>query len=416
MEGVVSTITACRSCGSPLHRTLVDLGEQPLANSYLTPDELAAGAERRYPLVARVCDACWLVQVDDVVAAEEIFAEYAYFSSYSTSWVEHARRFAERAVAELDLDSKSLVIEVASNDGYLLRHFADLGVPVLGIEPAANVAKAAHDAGIPTEVQFCGAATAAALTGTHGRADLVVANNVMAHVPDLNDFVAGLSAFLAPDGLLSVEVHSLLQLLDATAFDTIYHEHFSYFSVLAASPALERSGLRLVGVEQLPTHGGSIRLWAAHAGSSHPVDASVPAAIDAERRAGLDRVDAYQDFSERVDEVRADLRAFLDRARADSRSVVAYGAAAKGNTLLNACNVTNADIAYVVDRNEYKQGRFLPGSHLEIRDPSEVEVTKPDFLVILAWNLRDEITEQMRVIEGWGGCFVVPIPSVEVLT
>ena len=416
MEGVVSTITACRSCGSPLHRTLVDLGEQPLANSYLTPDELAAGTERRYPLVARVCDACWLVQVDDVVAAEEIFAEYAYFSSYSTSWVEHARRFAERAVAELDLGSKSLVIEVASNDGYLLRHFADLGVPVLGIEPAANVAKAAHDAGIPTEVQFCGAATAAALTGTHGRADLVVANNVMAHVPDLNDFVAGLSAFLAPDGLLSVEVHSLLQLLNATAFDTIYHEHFSYFSVLAASPALERSGLRLVGVEQLPTHGGSIRLWAAHAGSSHPVDASVPAAIDAERRAGLDRVDAYQDFSERVDEVRADLRAFLDRARADSRSVVAYGAAAKGNTLLNACNVTNADIAYVVDRNEYKQGRFLPGSHLEIRDPSEVEVTKPDFLVILAWNLRDEITEQMRVIEGWGGRFVVPIPSVEVLT
>jgi SAM-dependent methyltransferase len=416
VEGVVSTTTACRSCGSPLRRTLVDLGEQPLANSYLTADELAAGTERRYPLIARVCDECWLVQVDDVVAAEEIFSEYAYFSSYSTSWVEHARRFAERAVRELDLGSESLVVEVASNDGYLLRHFADLGVPVLGIEPAANVAKAAHDAGIPTEVQFCGAATADALTSTHGRADLVVANNVMAHVPDLNDFVAGLSTLLAPEGLLSVEVHSLLQLLQATAFDTIYHEHFSYFSVLAASPALERSGLRLVGVEQLPTHGGSIRLWGAHAGSSHPVDASVAAAIDAERHAGLDRADAYQDFSERVDEVRTRLRVFLDRARADTRSVVAYGAAAKGNTLLNACNVTSDDITYVVDRNEYKQGRFLPGSHLEIRDPGEVEVTKPDFLVILPWNLSEEITEQMRVIAGWGGRFVVPIPSVEVLT
>jgi SAM-dependent methyltransferase len=393
----------------------VDLGEQPLANSYLTQQELDAGAEHRYPLIARVCDACWLVQVDDAVPAEEIFSEYAYFSSFSTSWVEHARAFAERVTAERALGADDLVIEVASNDGYLLRHFAALGVPVLGVEPAANVAAAAVEAGVPTEVQFLGVETAAALVERHGPADLLVANNVMAHVPDLNDFVGGLATLLAPDGLLSVEVHSLARLLEETAFDTIYHEHFSYFSVLAARPVLERAGLRLVDVEQLPTHGGSIRLWAAHDDAAHPTAPSVDAAITAEQTAGLDRPAAYDDFSERVAEVRAGLRAFLDEARDSGQAVVAYGAAAKGNTLLNACDVTTADIEYIVDRNDYKQGRYLPGSHLPIRDPAAIDESHPAFVLVLPWNLLDEITAQMSGIRAWGGRFVVPIPTVEVL-
>jgi SAM-dependent methyltransferase len=399
-----------------LRRTLVDLGDQPLANSYLTEDELRAGSERRYPLQARVCDACYLVQVDDVVPPAAIFSDYAYFSSYSDSWVEHSRRYVKQVTDRLALNTNSLVVEVASNDGYLLQHFVDAGVPVLGIEPAENVAEVAVAAGIPTEVRFFGTECADDLVARDVRADLLVANNVLAHVPDLDDFVRGLARVLKPDGVLTIEVPHLLRMLEGVEFDTIYHEHFSYFSLLAATHALSARGLRIFDVEELPTHGGSLRLWAGlDATCPFETAAAVDVVLTNERAAGLDRAEAYEDFAGKVDHARASLRAFLNRARDDDKRVAAYGAAAKGNTLLNSCAVTTDDVAYVVDRNPHKQGKLLPGSHLPIHDPEHVRVDRPDYLLVLPWNLRDEITEQMADVADWGCRFVVAIPEVQVL-
>jgi len=414
LEGLVSE-ARCRSCDTALARTFLDLGQQPLANSYLTAKQLAAGDDPVYPLHVRVCDACRLVQIENVVAPEEIFSSYAYFSSYSESWVAHAQRYASEATARLGLGPESLVVEIASNDGYLLRHFVAAGVPVLGIEPAANVAEVAIASGIPTDVRFFGRAMAEELIADGRVADLVVANNVLAHVPGLNDFVGGVATLLSDDGVFTVEAPHLLELIKEVQFDTIYHEHLCYFSLLALHPLFERHGLRIFDVERLPTHGGSLRLWATRNASKRPTEPSVQSVLDNEIAAGLDEPDGYAGFAPRVAQVTDALRSFLAEERAAARTVAAYGAAAKGNTLLNSTGVGPDDIAFVVDRNPHKQGRYLPGSHVPILDTDEVARRRPDALLILPWNLRDEITAQMSEIRSWGGRFVVPIPSLTVL-
>lgn len=404
----------CRFCGLPLERTFVDLGEMPLANAY-ADSATAARLQPRYPLHARICHHCLLVQVDDVVTPHELFSDYAYFSSYSASWVEHARRFAATAMEQLRLGPESLVVEVASNDGYLLRHFLAAGVPVLGIDPAANVAEAAITAGVPTEVAFFGVETAERLAGRGMQADLLVANNVFAHVPDLHDFTAGLARALKPDGVLSIEVPHLLSLIAHVAFDTIYHEHYSYFSLATAERVLAKHGLAVFDVEELPTHGGSLRLWAAHSPLTRPVSGRVAAVREREASVGLDDPEVYVGFQARVQRCRQSLRDFLTSVKHADETVVAYGAAAKGNTLLNYCAVGPDDVAYVVDRSPHKQGRFLPGSHLPVQHPDQVARTRPDYLLILPWNLREEVCQQMAGIRSWGGRFVVAVPEVEVL-
>jgi SAM-dependent methyltransferase len=405
---------ACRLCAAPLARTFLDLGEMPLANSFLRPEQLAR-PEPRYPLHARVCDECLLVQVDAVVGREEIFEDYAYFSSYSASWVEHARRFAQGATQRFALDGKSLVVEVASNDGYLLKHFVALGVPCRGIEPARNVAAVAEAAGVPTEVCFLGSTTGAALRARGVAADLLVANNVLAHVPDLHDFVAGLAALLKPAGTLSIEFPHLLRLIEEVQFDTIYHEHFCYFSLAPVERLLSEHGLKVFDIEPLPTHGGSLRVLAAPVASQRGEGSGLAAVRSAERAAGLDRIASYAGFEPKVRAVCAALTSFLKTARRDGKKVVAYGAAAKGNTLLNACGIGPEQIAFAVDASPHKQGRYTPGSHLEIRPPEAVAAARPDYLLILPWNLRDELMAQLAFIREWGGRFVLPIPHLQVL-
>ncbi len=406
----------CRSCGAPLEQTFLDLGDQPLANAYLTAEQLAAGDDPVYPLHARVCGTCWLVQVESVVPPEAIFSDYAYFSSYSDSWLAHCASYVEAVIPRVGLGPDSQVVEIASNDGYLLRNFVEAGIPVLGVEPAANVAEVAVAAGIPTEVAFFGRDCATDLLRRGHGADLVVANNVLAHVPDLDDFVTGLATVLKPDGALTVEVPHLLRMVERTEFDTIYHEHFSYFSLLALLDVFQRRGLRVFDVDELTTHGGSLRIWATHeANTERPTDRSVGDLLGAERAAGLDTMLGYQTFAPHVRDLLDEIRTFLDSARADGKRVAAYGAAAKGNTLLNALGVTTADIEYVVDRSPHKQGRFLPGSHLPIFEPDHARRDHPDYLLILPWNLSEEIAEQMGDLIGHGTRFVVPVPRLEVV-
>ncbi len=408
------TAPACRLCAAPLTRTFLDLGAMPLANSFLRPEQLAQ-PEPRYPLHARICDRCLLVQVDAVVGREDIFEDYAYFSSYSSSWVEHARRFAQAATERFDLDGRSLVVEVASNDGYLLKHFVALGIPCRGIEPARNVAAVAEAAGVRTEVCFLGRDTGAALRARGLAADLLVANNVLAHVPNLHDFTAGLAALLKPPGTLSLEFPHLLRLIQEVQFDTIYHEHFCYFSLAPVERLLSEHGLKVFDIEQLPTHGGSLRVLAAPAQSQPAEEPGLAAVRRAERAAGLDKLESYDGFEPKVRTVCAELTAFLETARREGRKTVAYGAAAKGNTLLNVCGIGAKHIAFAVDANIHKQGRFTPGSHLEIRPPAAVAAARPDYLLILPWNLREEIMATLAFIRGWGGRFVLPIPHLQVL-
>jgi SAM-dependent methyltransferase len=405
----------CRSCGTPLQHTFLDLGRQPLANSFLTQEQLTEGDEGRYPLHARVCEECLLVQVEEVVPPAEIFSDYAYFSSYSDTWLEHAARFAELARERLGLDEGSLVLEIASNDGYLLRNFVGMGIPVHGVEPAANVAQVAVAAGVPTEVAFFGLERAEDLVARGFEADLVVANNVFAHVPDLDDFARGLARVLKPEGVISIEVPHLLRMIERTEFDTIYHEHFSYFSLLSCRDVLSRRGLRIFDVEELDTHGGSLRIWASHALSDRPETAAVERVLADERDAGLDSLDGYRAFAPRVEHVLAELRRFLHQATAGGSRVAAYGAAAKGNTLLNSAGVTTEEVAYVVDRSPHKQGRFLPGSHLPIFQPDHVRRDRPAYLLVLPWNLKDEITAQMADVREWGCRFVIPVPELELV-
>ena len=407
----------CRFCATPLRHTFVDLGLQPLANSNLTPEQLAAGTEARYPLHARVCHACCLVQVDDVVPAEAIFdQDYAYFSSYSASWVAHAKAYAEAIAERLDLGPDSLVVEVASNDGYLLQHFVAMDVPVLGIEPTANTAEAARARGVPTEVAFFNEQTAVALAARGVRADLMAANNVLAHVPDIAGFVAGFRHVLKDEGVLTFEFPHLLNLIEKVQFDTIYHEHFSYLSLLAVEQVLRAQGLRPFDVELLPTHGGSLRLFCCQMGSGRAETEALAALRAREAAAGLGRIETYDGFTPRVEAVRDSFRAFLAKTEAEGKRIAAYGAAAKGNTFLNYCGATADDIVAAFDANPAKQGRFLPGSHVPILAPDATREIRPDYVMLLPWNLKDEIMGQLAYIAEWGGRFVTASPRTEVVT
>ena len=408
-------VPGCRLCGGALTTTMVDLGDLPLANSYLPDIGPAAAAERRYPLHARVCGQCWLVQVDQGVAPEAIFDDYAYFSSMSESWVAHAADYAEAMIRRYALPPDARIIEVASNDGYLLQHFARAGRTVLGIDPAANVAAVAVARGIPTEVAYFGRSTADRLAERGHRADLMVANNVLAHVPDLGDFVAGFRRLLAPGGVATFEVPHLLALIEGLQFDTIYHEHASYLSLLVIDRVMAGAGLRVFDVERLPTHGGSLRLHVCHDAAGHAATPAVDALRREEAAAGLNRLETYTGFARRVEEVVAGFRRFLATARADGRSVAAYGAAAKGNTFLSTCGVGPEDIRVVFDRSPAKQGRFLPGTHIPIVAPDRLGEIRPDYLVILPWNLRDEIQRACATLSDWGGQFVIAVPQTQVL-
>lgn len=409
------TALACRACGAPLERVFVDLGSSPLANSYLSTEDLER-PEPFYPLTVRVCERCWLCQLPEVARPEQIFTDYAYFSSYSSTWVEHARRYAEAMLERFGLGAASQVVEIASNDGYLLRHFRDRGVPVLGVEPAANVAEAARAIGIPTEVRFFGREAAADLAARGFAADLLLGNNVLAHVPDLADFVGGLAALLKPAGVLTMEFPHLVRLVEGNQFDTIYHEHYSYLSLVAVERVFATHGLELFDVEELATHGGSLRVFARRRdGAARERAAAVDQLLERERTAGVETLAWYEAFAERVRETKRKLLTFLIEARRAGKRVAGYGAPAKGNTLLVYCGIRGDFVDFTVDRSPHKQGRYLPGSRIPIRAPEAIFEEKPDFVLILPWNLRDEISAQMAGIRDWGGRFVVAIPEVEVL-
>ena len=409
-------MSACRLCGAPLTRVVADLGATPLANSYLSAEQLHA-MEPSYPLCALVCGTCFLVQLEAFATPGDIFSDYAYFSSYSDSLLEHSRAFAEMMTARLALGPADRVVEIASNDGYLLQYFAERGVDVLGVEPAANVAQEAVRKGIPTTVQFFGTETARAVAAMGPRPRLIVANNVMAHTPHLNDFIAGLAILLAPGGTLTVEVHHLLSLMTRHQFDTIYHEHFQYFSLGTARDALARHGLKVVDAEEIRTQGGSLRVVACHAGDNGQTESPRVAALLArEQEAGLRDLDRYAAFGDEVRRIKLDLLDFLVTARKAGKTVVCYGAAAKGNTLLNYCGIDGDLVAAAVDRSPHKQGRSLPGSRIPIYHPDRVAEMKPDYLLLLPWNLREEIIGQMAHIRDWGGRFVVAVPELQVFS
>ncbi|MFN0314717.1 MAG: methyltransferase domain-containing protein [Burkholderiales bacterium] len=404
----------CRFCAAPLTHVFCDLGLTPLANEY--PIALgAAAAQTFYPLSAHVCSECWLVQVAQYETPENLFSRYAYFSSYSASWLEHAKRYAYAMKNRLHLGQDNLVIEIASNDGYLLRYFLEQDIPVLGVEPALNAAAAAQALGIRTVTRFLDTALAESLVEQGTQADLLVANNVLAHVPDLNDFVRALAMLLKPEGVLTLEFPHLLKMIQGNQFDTLYHEHFSYFSLATAQKVLEKHGLALFDVEELSTHGGSLRLYAQTSRGRHATTQHIERVIGEERAAGLGQLPVYQAFQMRADETRDALLTFLIQARREGKTVAGYGAAAKGNTFLNYCGVRGSLIGYVVDASPHKQGRLLPGTHVPIHPVERLAQTRPDYILILAWNLKDEIMEQMRAVRDWGAKFVVAVPRLEVL-
>ncbi|HEX5993653.1 MAG TPA: class I SAM-dependent methyltransferase [Jiangellales bacterium] len=408
------TAAICRLCDAELIETFVDLGMSPLCESYLAAEQLDA-AERFYPLHVRICRDCLLVQLPAYVPGEEIFSDYAYFSSYSDSWVAHAKRYADEMIERLDLGPDSLVAEVASNDGYLLQHFVADGIPVVGVEPAANVAEVARGRGIRTEVCFLGADTGREIAQRLGRADLVAANNVYAHVPDIRDFTAGLAALVKPQGLITLEFPHLLRLIERRQYDTIYHEHYQYLSLLTASRALATAGLVVVDVDELATHGGSLRVHARHGESAGEPSANVKAVLEAEVAAGVHTIEGHAGFAEAVFGIKRDLVTFLLTARAEGKVVVGYGAPGKGNTLLNHCGIRSDLLAYTVDRSPHKQGKFLPGTHIPIHHPDRIAVDRPDYVLVLPWNLRAELSEQLSYVEAWGGRLVFPIPALEVI-
>jgi 2-polyprenyl-3-methyl-5-hydroxy-6-metoxy-1,4-benzoquinol methylase len=405
----------CRFCGATLRHTFVDLGMSPLANSYLTPAQLNQ-MEPFWPLHVYVCERCFLVQLEEFASPEHIFRDYAYFASYSDTWLHHARLFVERALERFGLALNHQVVEIASNDGYLLQYFVAKGIPVLGIEPAVNVAEAAIQKGIPTRVEFFGEDLARRLVAEGIQADLVVGNNVLAHVPKLNDFVRGLKLLLKPHGVITLEFPHLLRLIAENQFDTIYHEHFSYFSLITVEKLFAAHGLILFDVEELSTHGGSLRIYVGHAEDPSKTGAVRLQELRArEEAAGLASLDSYCSYTEQAKEAKRKLLSFAISVKREGKCVVGYGAAAKGNTLLNYCGMRADFIDYVVDRSPHKQGRFLPGTHIPIYHPDKIKQTMPDYLLILPWNLTAEITEQMGYIRAWGGQFVVPIPEVRVI-
>ncbi|MFJ5678363.1 methyltransferase domain-containing protein [Streptomyces sp. NPDC093097] len=407
-------MTRCRLCGSEALASVVDLGATPPCESFLAADQLDA-AEPAYPLHLRVCTDCWLAQIPPLITPEETFTQYAYFSSFSASWVEHARTFVADAVRRLALGPDAFVVEVASNDGYLLRHVVDRGIRCLGIEPSVNVGAAAREKGVPTHTEFLTPDTGSAVRAEHGPADLVVANNVYAHIPDVVGFTQGLRALVADDGWVSIEVQHLLTLIEGNQYDTIYHEHFQYYTVASAIRALASGGLALVDVELLPTHGGSLRLWARPlevAGEPSPQVADV---LAREKAAGLQELSGYTEFAGRVAKVRRDLLTFLIGAAERGETVVGYGAPGKGNTLLNHCGIRPDLLPYTVDRNPYKHGRFTPGTRIPILPPEQIAADRPDYVLVLPWNLRDELVEQLSFVHAWGGRLVFPIPELSIV-
>lgn len=404
----------CRFCRTPLKYSFTDLGMSPLANSYLKPEDLRQ-MEPFYPLQAYVCETCYLVQLAEVQTPEQIFSDYAYFSSYSETWLKHSKAYTEHMMERFGFDSGSLVVEIASNDGYLLQYFKEKGVPVLGVEPAENVAKVAQVAGIPTIVKFFGVQTATELAAEGKRADLLVGNNVLAHVPNLNDFVRGMKILLKLQGIITMEFHHLMRLMMENQFDTIYHEHFSYFSFFTVEKVFAEHGLTIFDVEELPTHGGSLRIYARHAeDETKSITDHVKELRDRELRAGFNKIETYTSFAQKVRVTKRKLLGFLIQAKEEGKSIVGYGAPAKGNTLLNYCGIRSDFIDCTVDRSPYKQGHFLPGTHIPIYHPDRIKETMPDYLLILPWNLKDEIMEQMAYVREWGCQFVVPIPDVKV--
>jgi hypothetical protein len=404
----------CRFCGASLELTVVDLGMSPLCESFVPAEELER-MEPTYPLHVRACTRCWLVQLPAFVAPEEIFREYAYFSGYSTAWVEHARVYVEMIRTRLELGETDLVVELASNDGYLLQHFIGTGVPILGIDPAANVAAAAEARGVPTLVEFFGRATANRLVTEGRQASLVVGNNVLAQVPDLNDFVAGVKIVLRDEGTATFEFPHLLQLLDGLQYDTIYHEHFSYFSLGTIVEIFSAHGLEVYDVEELWTHGGSLRVYAQQRGGPHSTRDAVPRLLADEQRQGLRSPERYVRFAKKVQESKRTLLDLLIDLRRERRQVVGYGAPGKGNTLLNYCGIRTDFLDYTVDRNPYKHGLFTPGTHIPIRPVERIAETRPDYLLVLPWNLIDEISSQLVFVGEWGGKLIVPIPLATVI-
>jgi len=404
----------CRGCGQDLTDVVVDLGMSPLCQKHILASELNH-VEAFYPLKAWVCANCWLVQLEEYVDPDELFTHYEYFSSYSTSWVEHARNYVEMISARLRLGSDSQVVEIASNDGYLLQHFVAKGIPCVGVEPAANVAAVAIEKGIDCVVKFFGEQTATEVAETHGKASLILGNNVLAHVPDLHDFVSGLKVLLAEDGVVTMEFPHLVKLMDENQFDTIYHEHFSYFTFFVVENVFAQHGLRLFNVEEIPTHGGSLRIYACHeAAAGYPSEPSVGDLRSRELDAGYANIDTYSTFTAKVMATKRNLLEFLINAKREGKTIVGYGAPGKGNTLLNYCGIRTDFLDYTVDRSPIKQGTFTPGTHIPILDPPEIQSSKPDLVLILPWNLHKEISEGASFIREWGGKFVVTIPEVRV--
>lgn len=415
MGETVAMERKCRHCGSLLSDTFADLGVTPLSNSYVDANSYNE-AELFFPLHAYVCGRCFLVQLEEFQSPENIFQEYAYFSSYSDSWLQHARSFAEETIRRFSLTDSHRVVEVASNDGYLLQFFQQRNIPVLGIEPAKNVAAVAKSKGIQTVESFFGTSLAKKLVASGLSADVLIGNNVLAHVPDINDFVKGLNLLLTREGVLALEFPHVLQLIQNNQFDTIYHEHFSYLSLLTVEKILQSAGLEVFDVDELPTHGGSLRIYAKHRQNDRPkMLRKIEALRHKEAVGGLGAVETYTAFASRACKVKRDLLAFLIDLKRQGKTVVAYGAAAKGNTLLNYCGIRTDFVEYVVDRNQYKQGKFLPGTRIPILHPDRIAETRPDYILVLPWNLKNEIVEQLAYVRSWGGKFVVPIPQVEVI-
>ena len=406
----------CRFCHTELIHSVVNLGMSPLCQKHVKPEQ-ANDMEKFYPLHAFICHNCWLMQLEEFATPDEIFAEdYAYFSSYSDSWLKHAKKYTDLMVERFGFDSNSQVVEIASNDGYLLQWFKEKNIPVLGVEPAANVAEVAKGKGIPTEVRFFGVETAKALTQQYPKANLLLGNNVLAHVPDINDFVGGMKIILAKGGVITMEFPHLQRLIEENQFDTIYHEHFSYLSFVAVNRIFAHHGITLFDVQELPSHGGSLRIYGRHTeDNSKPISENVVELLERERRLGFESLSYYARFEEHVKETKRKLLEFLIEAKRQGKSVVGYGAPGKGNTLLNYCGIRTDFLDYTVDRSPHKQGNFLPGTHIPIYHPDKIRETKPDYVLILPWNLKKEISKQMAFISEWGGKFVIPIPEVQVL-
>jgi len=405
----------CRFCREPLHFTLIDLGMSPLCESFLASDQVNQ-MEPFYPLHIYVCDKCYLVQLEEYVSPEHIFSEYAYFSSYADTWLQHAQDYTNLVVNRFKLDGNSFVIEIASNDGYLLQYFVQKGIPVLGVEPAKNIAKVALEKGIPTQNDFFSKKLARQLCMKGKQADLIVGNNVLAQVPNINDFISGMKTLLKPSGIITIEFPHLMRLVEGNQFDTMYHEHFSYFSFIAVENIFAAHGIILFDVEELPTHGGSLRIYGRHSeNDSLPITDRVFSLHKREVDSGLTGMEYYSAFGEQVKETKRKLLNFLIEAKRQKKSIAGYGAPGKGNTLLNYCGIRTDFIDYTVDRNPYKHGKYLPGTHIPIYSPERILETKPDYVLILPWNLKEEIMAQMTVIREWGGQFIIPIPEVTVI-